>query len=135
MSMGLDKVIAMTILKSHYGGLDYVEINLKGGQITAEDLKNFERVIAKSIVRERPIRGAELRFLRKEQGMSRSDLADYKVLQISEDEIKVLEEGGRPSSSKEILFRVFFSELLGVDLLGRLSVLLPQENTEMIKFS
>jgi DNA-binding transcriptional regulator YiaG len=111
-------------------GLDYVYLEnvpvrqTKHGEVLDADLAVIEREIASEIVRQGiPIRGAEVRFLRKSLGMSMERFG--RLLGLSPPAILKWERESqkRLHPTNEVAVRALMAEQLGVIVEGKFTVL------------
>lgn len=111
-------------------GLDYVYLEnvpvrqTKHGEVLDTDLAVIEREIASEIVRQGiPIRGAEVRFLRKSLGMSMERFG--RLLGLSPPAILKWERESqkRLHPTNEVAVRALMAEQLGVIVEGKFTVL------------
>lgn len=119
------------------GGLKYVTITgvplrkVSGYEgIHAQDIELYEKAIARRIITEGvPLRGAEVRFLRKELGLSFDRFAA--AFDMTGAGVKKWEEDleKRLSPTNEVAVRAWLAEQFGVRLEGKFSSLLGQAET------
>ena len=123
----------MNIIEN-WGGLEYVTIRTKADSLPMKTLMNIERDLAIRIIKERPIRGKELRFLRKQLQLSCAKLAITINGDLSASAITKIEnkENERLSPVNETYFRVFFAEKFKVQIDTRADKFVPKESNEPI---
>jgi DNA-binding transcriptional regulator YiaG len=111
-------------------GIDYVYLKdvpvkqTRKGEVLALDLSLIETDIAREIVRQGiPIRGSEVRFLRKSLSLSLEKFGRY--LGLSAPAILKWERARtkRLSPINEVALRAFMAEQLNIELKGRFTVL------------
>jgi DNA-binding transcriptional regulator YiaG len=108
-----------------WGGLDYVRLTDMPGELTeggealldAKVLQKAEkRILEEILLKNIPLRGLEVAFMRKALGMSRREFA--REIQLSD--VAVLkwerEEDKRLLPSTEIMIRAYFSKCLAIPL-------------------
>lgn len=78
--------------------------------VAIRDLKGLHKAIGKGIARKPHLTGAELRFLRKEMGLSQRRLGE--LLGVSEETISLWERRGRMPKGYDRLVRVLYLECL-----------------------
>ncbi|NYT81579.1 helix-turn-helix domain-containing protein [Alcaligenaceae bacterium] len=83
-----------------------------GGEeaVAIHDVDELHRVIGRSLARKPRLTGAELRFLRKEMGLSQNRLAD--LLGSTEQTVSLWERRGRMPVGYDRLVRAFYLEYL-----------------------
>ncbi len=115
--------------KINYFGFEYVEIHYSGKGLHARDLQVIEADLAKEIIESRPIRGLELKFLRKQLGVSAAKLSGMLDNSINPSTITRWEsrEKERLSAPNEMLIRVFFAGEHNVKIAGSMNDLVPKE--------
>jgi DNA-binding XRE family transcriptional regulator len=106
----------------NYGGLEYVTVRVSpdghddvyGPTVSAKLWGRVEQLVAKGILElGYPIRGKELKFLRKTSGLTMRALAEE--LHVSHPTVIALEKSEeRLEPVYETFFRVFFAEKLGL---------------------
>jgi DNA-binding transcriptional regulator YiaG len=82
-----------------------------GKGVAIHDVEGLHRLIGKTIARKPKMTGAELRFLRKEMGMSQSAMA--LVLGTSEQTVSLWERGGCIPKTADRLARLLYLEHMG----------------------
>lgn len=83
-----------------------------GRGVSIQDVKGLHRVIGKALACRPRLSGAELRFLRKEMGLSQGGLAAF--LGTSEQNISLWERRGRiPKASDRLLKLVYLEKING----------------------
>lgn len=110
-------------IKGYYG-LEYITVEYVGKRIPASLMKDTEEAISRYIIEYRsPLRGIELKFMRKTLGISLAAVGER--LGLSAPAILAWErnEHGRLDRVNEIAVRVLFAELLGVDMKAIASLL------------
>jgi hypothetical protein len=108
-----------------YYGLEYITVEFVGDRIPASSVDEVDHQISKYVIEHRsPLRGVEVRFLRKTLGLSLAVLAGH--LGLSAPAILKWEraEHDRLAPINEVAVRVLFAELLGVRLTGKFSELM-----------
>ena len=58
-----------------YAGLEYVELKIKNGRLSAKIAIDIELEIAKAILKHKPLRGKEILFIRKQLQLSCAKLS------------------------------------------------------------
>lgn len=121
----------------NYAGLEYVTISTERKSIPFDVLVDIETDIAKRIIKQRPLRGKEILFLRKQLNLSCAKLSlalkgAFDASTISRWE-KASEE--RLSPSNEMFMRVFFAENLGVDISATSKELLPERDDSIFELA
>lgn len=120
-----------TTLHYRMGGLEYVFLEgvpakkTRHGDILDAELGIIERMVAAEIVRRGvPIRGAEVRFLRKTLGFSMERFAS--ILGLTAPAILKWERARakRLNPTNEVSVRALMAENLGVPLEGKFTILL-----------
>lgn len=83
-----------------------------GGEeaVAIHDVDQLHKVIGRNLARKPSLTGVELRFLRKEMGLSQKRLAD--MLGSSEQTVSLWERGGRMPVGYDRLVRAFYLEFL-----------------------
>ena len=129
------------ILKA-FGGLEYVTIknvpvrkSKKYGDILDCDMGKLEKNVAKELIKRKiPLRGAEVKYLRKVNGLSMGKLGA--ILGLSSTAIMKWEKRDeeRLSPINEVALRVFFSELMKVGGKIKFSDLGPLSEPEKIEY-
>lgn len=81
-----------------------------GGEeaVAIHDVDQLHRVIGRSLARKPRLTGSELRFLRKEMGLSQNRLAE--LLGTSEQTVSLWERRGRVPTGYDRLVRAFYLE-------------------------
>jgi DNA-binding transcriptional regulator YiaG len=107
-----------------YYGLEYVTVEYRTDRIPASVLEEVENKVSRYIVEHRsPLRGVEIRFVRKTLGLSMAALAER--LDVTAPTILNWEraDGGRARLDRvsEVAVRALFAELLGVKISGKFS--------------
>lgn len=92
------------------GGFDVVETNYGKG-VAIRDLEGLHRVIGQALARKPWLTGAELRFLRKEMGMSQRSLGE--ILGTSDQAIAKWEKTGRVPRTADRMIRLIYLEQVG----------------------
>ena len=114
-----------------FGGLDYVVFknvpmrDSKWGEVIDLNPELMEKSVAEALISKRvPLRGLEVKFLRKTLGLSLEKFAN--ALNISDSTVFKWEAKPRVRlhSINEAVVRAFFAEQLEVTLPGKLSVLI-----------
>lgn len=83
-----------------------------GKGVAIEDVAGLHRVIAKSIAQRPQLTGAELRFLRKEMGLSQRALGD--LIGTSEQNISLWERRGHiPRASDRLIKLIYLEQATG----------------------
>lgn len=80
----------------------------EGVAVAIEDLEGLHRVIGGTIARKPSLTGTELRFLRKEMGLSQKALAQ--LLGSEEQTVSLWERRGRMPKTADRLFRLMYLE-------------------------
>lgn len=133
--MATTKTKSQMLEFKNYLGLEYVTVFIRpdrvsdvhGPVVAAERFRKIDRIVASQLlVQPRPIRGKELKAIRKLLGLGVREFAD----QIGVSHPTVLNwekaKSKRLDRASEAFVRVFFSEKLGVDLKASIEALSPQ---------
>jgi DNA-binding transcriptional regulator YiaG len=110
---------------SGYYGLEYITVEFVGERVPASAVEEMDRKVSEYVIEHRsPLRGVEVRFLRKTLGLSLATLGEH--LGLSAPAILKWEraEHDRLAPINEVAVRVLFAELLGVRLTGKFSELM-----------
>jgi DNA-binding transcriptional regulator YiaG len=120
-----------------YGGLDYLVIRgvpfkktKHGNIISAATLAELEKaIVAKLVIEQVPLRGAEVRFIRKALGYSMSKLGA--ALQLTSTSILKWEHdpSKRLSAINEVAVRALVAEILEIEIEGTFSALVGKSKT------
>lgn len=115
---------------NNYAGLEYVTIRTSKNSIPAKAMLKVEKDIVRDIIKNRPIRGKELYFLRTQSQISCAKLSVEIKGALDASTISRLErkEDLRLSPTNEMFFRVFFSERFGIKVSASYDSLIPEEN-------
>jgi DNA-binding transcriptional regulator YiaG len=118
-----------------FGGLDYLTITgvpireTAHGEVIDIPYERLERLVAKAIVKNAvPIRGLEVKFLRKALGLSLGAFA--KELELTAPGVLKWEKAAKERllMPNEAAVRAFAAEKLGIRIDGRLSQLVPSRD-------
>lgn len=119
-----------------YYGMSYIHFknvpmrDSKFGPIIELDIRFLEELAARAIIEHRvPLRGLEVRFLRKTQGLSMERFAAKLGLTSGAVFKWERDPNQRLHPVNEAVVRAFFAEVLSVDLRGRLSELIGTDKT------
>ena len=82
-----------------------------GTGVSIHDVEGLHRVIGRCLARKSHLTGAELRFLRKEMGMSQSGVAS--LIGTSEQNVSLWERRGRIPKTSDRLIRLVYLEHIG----------------------
>ncbi len=118
-----------------YGGLEYIHISFKTSSLPNKKLKELEENISKKIIQYRPLRGKEVRFLRKVLGLSLSKLIVEMKGMVDQSTVSRWEQKGneRLSAPNESLMRSFFAFKFEVELRAIPEILVPKESEDFLK--
>ena len=108
-----------------YYGLKYITVEFTGDRISSSSVDEIDHKVSEYIIKHRsPLRGVEVRFLRKTLSLSLAALGQH--LGLSAPAILKWEraENERLAPINEVAVRVLFAELLGVHLTGKFSELM-----------
>lgn len=130
-----------------FRGIDYLRVvgiplrHTDLGPVWTLDLASVERIFASALIRLRvPLRGIELKYLRKTLGLSLAALGQ----ELGVSDVTVLNwekaEGKRLDLTTEVAARAFFAEKFGVPLDGTLTALrgtetAPEEPVDLLAAS
>jgi putative transcriptional regulator len=90
----------------------YAVVKTKHGKgVSINDVEGLHRAIAKSLARKAKLTGGELRFLRKEMGMSQNALAG--LVGTSEQNVSLWERRGAIPKTADRLVRLIYLEHVG----------------------
>ena len=108
-----------------------------GRGVAINDVEGLHRAIGRSLAQQPYLTGAELRFLRKEMGMSQSGLGA--LLGTSEQNISLWERRGRIPKTSDRFVRLIYLEHIGDnqkirELIERLNGL-DQQGMERLQFA
>jgi DNA-binding transcriptional regulator YiaG len=108
-----------------------------GKGVSIDDVEGLHREIGRAIARKPHLTGAELRFLRKELGMSQSALGS--MVGTSEQNVSLWERRGRMPRAADRLVRLLYLEHISdnpkiCELISRLNEL-DQQKIEKLHFS
>jgi DNA-binding transcriptional regulator YiaG len=123
----------------NYLGLEYVTLHIRPDRVSAEygpvvSAERFQsidkKIVAILVASPRPIRGKELRVIRKVIGLGVREFA--LAIGVSHPTVMNWEkaEDSRLDRAEEAFVRVFFSQRLGVKLEAKIEVLAPEEPIE-----
>jgi DNA-binding transcriptional regulator YiaG len=82
-----------------------------GKGVSIHDVVGLHKLIGRAIARQPKLTGAQLRFLRKEMGMSQSALAD--LIGTSEQNISLWERRGHIPKTSDRLIKLLYMEYIG----------------------
>ena len=118
-----------------YGGLEYIRISFKSKTLPHNKLKDLEIKICKIIVQIKPLRGKEIKFLRKVLGFSLGKLVVEMKGMIDQSTVSRWEQKGneRLSPANESLMRSFFAYKFDVKLRAIPEVLIPEESEDFVE--
>lgn len=85
-----------------------------GKGVSIQDVAGLHKVICNAIARKPSLTGAELRFLRKEMGLSQSSLA--KLLGTPEQNVSLWERRGRVPRTSDRLIKLICLEYIQADV-------------------
>lgn len=113
----------------NYAGLEYVTLKTDKSAVPAKTLIEIERKIVEIILKERPIRGRELQFLRKQLMLSCAKLSVAINGALSTSTITLLEKkkDERLSPVNEVFFRTFFLEKFNIQVNIESKILIPDD--------
>ena len=122
------------IIKGH-GGLEYVRITFKGKSLSHEKLKNLEKDLGQIIIQKKPLRGKEVKFLRKVLGLSLGKLVVKMQGMVDQSTVSRWEQKGeeRLSPANESLMRSFFAYEFKVNLRATPDILIPEESEDFVE--
>ena len=108
-----------------------------GKGVSIDDVEGLHRVIGRAIARKSHLTGAELRFLRKELGMSQSALGA--MVGTSEQNVSLWERRGKMPRAADRLVRLLYLEHIAdnpkiCELINRLNEL-DQQKVEKLHFA
>lgn len=117
-----------------YAGLEYLTLTVPvrdspQGEVIDADPAKLERLVAKALIKHRvPLRGREVRFLRKVLGLSLEKFAHH--LGLTSGSVFKWEkaEADRIHSINEIAVRAFVAEELDLTISGKYSELLANDS-------
>jgi putative transcriptional regulator len=90
----------------------YASVKTKHGKgVSIHDVEGLHRVIGKALARKPKLTGSELRFVRKEMGMSQSALAA--LVGTSEQNVSLWERRGAIPKTADRLVRLIYLEQIG----------------------
>ena len=84
-----------------------------GSTVSIRDLQGLHRYIGSVIARQRALSGPELRFLRKEMGMSQRELAEF--VGTSEQNVSLWERRGRVPLAADRIVKLAYLETIKKD--------------------
>ena len=118
-----------------YGGIEYIHITFKGKTLSHEKLKGLEREIGQIIISKRPLRGKEVKFLRKILGLSLTKLVVKMQGMVDQSTVSRWEQKGdeRLSPANESLMRSFYAHEFNVKLRATPEVLIPAESEDLVE--
>jgi DNA-binding transcriptional regulator YiaG len=118
-----------------YGGLDYIRLTIKSKTIPHARLKELEKEMAKAIIQIKPLRGKEVKFLRKILGLSLGKLVVEMEGMVDQSTVSRWEQKGidRLSPANESLMRSFFAYEFDVKLRATPEILIPRESEDLVE--
>jgi len=118
-----------------YGGLEYIRITFKGKTLPHEKLKELEREMGQIIIQTKPLRGKEVKFLRKTLGLSLGKLVVKMQGMVDQSTVSRWEQKGeeRLSPANESLMRSFFAYEFKVKLRAIPEILIPAESEDFVE--
>lgn len=118
-----------------YGGLEYIRITIKSKTIAHARLKELEKKMAKAIIQIKPLRGKEVKFLRKTLGLSLGKLVVEMKGMVDQSTVSRWEVKGeeRLSPANESLMRSFFAYKFDVKIRAIPEILIPAESEDIVK--
>lgn len=117
----------------------YTVVKTRHGKgISINDVEGLHRVIGKALAKKPKLTGGELRFLRKEMGMSQSALAA--LVGTSEQNVSLWERRGGVPRTADRLVRLIYLEQIGNnpkvrDLIDRLNLQDREQKVEKLTFT
>ncbi|TDJ09472.1 MAG: hypothetical protein E2O68_00270 [Deltaproteobacteria bacterium] len=114
-----------------YANLEYVTVYFPTNDVHAKSILKVETKISRFIIKNRPLRGREVQFLRKTSMLSCEKLGSK--MGISGTTIFKWEKAPskRLSPPNEAFVRLFFAELLSISIGTSLKEMIPDKETEL----
>jgi len=117
-----------------FAGFKYVTVEISSSSLSMNDALDLETKLAKEIVCHFPLHGREVRFLRKQTGLSYVKLAQFFQNSFDPSTIAKWEkrEDERLSPANESLVRLYFARYYSLKLKANPDELYPREvHTEL----
>ena len=118
-----------------YAGLEYIRITFKGKALPHKKLKDLEKEMSQIIIQIRPLRGKEVKFLRKVLGLSLGKLVVEMQGMVDQSTVSRWEKKGeeRLSPANESLMRSFFAYKFDLKIWAIPKILIPAESEEFVE--
>ena len=120
-----------------FAGFKYVTVELSKSSLSMNDALDLEYKLAREIVCHFPLHGREVRFLRKQTGLSYVKLAQFFQNSFDPSTIAKWEkrEDERLSPANESLVRLYFARHYGIKLKANPDELYPREVPKELRYA
>lgn len=118
-----------------YGGLEYIRITFKTKTLLHKKLKDLEKEMSQIIIQSKPLRGKEVKFLRKALALSLGKLVVEMEGMVDQSTVSRWEQKAedRLSPANESLMRSFFAYKFDVKIRAIPAILIPAESNDFVE--